>query len=49
MNNNDYKKILDRLVNDKNAFVHVAVAKQGYGLDKLVDDEDWPVCAAILD
>ena len=49
MNNNDYKKILDRLVNDKDSNVRAAVAEQGYGLDKLVDDEDWPVCAAILD
>ena len=40
MGNNDYKKILDNLANDENPLVREAVARQGYGLDKPVDDKN---------
>ena len=49
MDNNDYKKILDKLVNDEDYDVRRTVAKQGYGLDKLVNDEDWTVRKAVAE
>ena len=39
----NYKEILDKLVNDEDWYVRRAVAKQGYGLDILINDEDWRV------
>ena len=34
---------LDILINDPNPYVRAAVAKQGYGLNKLINDESWYV------
>ena len=49
MNNNDYKKILDNLVDNEDYRVRAAVAEQGYGLDKLVDDEVYYVRTAVAE
>jgi uncharacterized protein YcgL (UPF0745 family) len=43
----NYKEILDNLLNNEDSEVRKAVAEQGYGLEKLVDDEDWRVRQAV--
>ena len=34
---------------DKDTYIHKAVAKQGYGLDKLVNDDSWVVRRAVAE
>lgn len=43
----NYKEILDNLINDENWIIRKAVAEQGYRLDKLVDDPSWEVRAEV--
>ena len=42
----NYKEILDKLVNDESSTVRAAVTRQWYGLDKLINDENYYVRAA---